>query len=232
MASRAAGRFCHGSASDSGHHRQQRRDACAEPGQGPVLCLALHGHAHGQPVRGHRGIIDAEGQQRRAGQPPERLVNAFRPGGRPGAGMLEQALLPGGVQQRPGHPGRRQQRDHVDQPPAQACRVTVGHRVQGQHDGLGDAVRVRLPGRALQRVLHRHGAQPGQVGRVVQMLGGDHRRGLRQGQRQEPQLARQLPRPGLIGPAGTLGQERQRLLLGEHIDRTARRDPPSPAGCW
>ena len=47
---------------------------------------------------------------------------------------------------------------------------------------------------ALQEVLHGHGAQPGQVGRVVQMLGGDHRRGLRQGQRQESQLAAPAPR--------------------------------------
>ena len=68
-----------------GHRRQQRRYACAEPGQAPVLCLALHGHAHGQPVRGHRRAIDAEGQQGRAGQPPERLVNALRPGSRLGA---------------------------------------------------------------------------------------------------------------------------------------------------
>jgi hypothetical protein len=35
--------------------RQQRRHACADPGQGPVPCLALRGYAHGQPVRGHRG---------------------------------------------------------------------------------------------------------------------------------------------------------------------------------
>ena len=46
-----------------GHRLQQRRYACAEPGQGSVLCLALHGHAHGQPVRGHGGVIQAEGQQ-------------------------------------------------------------------------------------------------------------------------------------------------------------------------
>ena len=59
-----------------GHRRQQLCDACAEPGQGPVAGLPLGGHPHGQPVRGHRGTIDAEGQQRRAGQPPERLVNA------------------------------------------------------------------------------------------------------------------------------------------------------------
>ena len=77
-----------------GHHRQQPRYACAEPGQGSVLCLALHGHAHGQPVRGHRGVIHAEGQQGCAGQPPERLIDALRPGGRAGAGVRSRPCCP------------------------------------------------------------------------------------------------------------------------------------------
>ena len=57
------------------------------------------------------------------------------------------------------------------------------------------------------------------------MLPGDHRRRLGQRQRQPPQLPRQLPRPGLVLPPGALGQERQRLSLGEHIHRHHRAQP-------
>ena len=45
---------------------------------GAVACAAFPGHAHDQPVRADRGVIAAERQQRRAGQPPQRLINLPR----------------------------------------------------------------------------------------------------------------------------------------------------------
>ena len=54
------------------------------------------------------------------------------------------------------------------------------------------------------------------------MLGGDHRRGLRQRQRQIPQLGRHHTSASRIREAGPLGKERQRLVLGEYVHRHAR----------
>ena len=73
-----------------------------------------------------------------------------------------------------------------------------------------------------QQLVHRLVPQPLQVGRIVQVLGGDHRGGLRQRQRQPAQLGRQQPGARGVGGAGPVGQERQRLLLGEHVHRHAR----------
>jgi len=80
-------------------------------------------------------------------------------------------------------------------------------------------VPVRFPRRTPEKISHGDGAQPGQVGRVIQVPGGDHRPSLGQRQRQEPQLGGQLPGPGHIGAAGAPGQERHRLGHGEHAHR-------------
>ena len=90
-----------------GYHGQQARYAGAERGQAAILRLTFPGYPHSQPVRADRRLIAAKRQQRRVRQLPERLIDGRRPGGRVGAGAGEQALLPGGVQQRPGYPGSR-----------------------------------------------------------------------------------------------------------------------------
>ena len=179
-----------------GHRRQQAADACAEPGQGAVAGPGAPGpRAWSAGARPRSASSTLKVSSDALASRPSASSTLLRPGGRAGAGVLEQALLPGGIQQRPGNPGGRQQRDHIDQPAAQAVWSPSATASRASTIASATPCGYGSPAARCQVVLHRHGPQPGQVGRVVQVLGGDHRRGLRQRQRQEPQLAPPAPAP-------------------------------------
>ena len=125
---------------------------------------------------------------------------AAHPG--PGLAAGQHARLPGGVQQVPADPGRRQHAHHLQHPGTHPGLVTRPDRLQGQQHRLGHPMRVRLPRLPGQVLRHRQRPQPLQVRPVRQVLPGDHRRGLGQRQRQEPQLGGHRPGPRRIGQAG------------------------------
>ena len=175
-------------------------------------------HAHDQVVRDDGLAIQAEGQQRPLRQPRQRRVHQVGGHLGPVAAGRQHTRPPGVVQQLPADsPGRQHRRDLHD-PGTHPGPVTGPDRVEGQHDGLGHAMRIRLsflPGQARGG---RHGPQPAEVGPVSQVVRGDHARGLGQCQRQVTQLAGQGPRSRGIRETGPLGQERQRLIGGEHVN--------------
>ena len=181
---------------------QRRGGGLAGGGQVALAGQPFPDHPHHQPVRGHRGAVHAEGQQRGPGQPPHRLIHHL--GGDPACCFVllaERPGLPGSMQHRPRHPGRRQHRDQVHHRAAHPGTVPGPDRVQRQQHRRRQPMRIPARAHRQQQLLHRLGPQPRQVRGVVQVLGGDHRRGLRQRQRQPTQLARQPPGPGGVRPS-------------------------------
>ena len=105
-------------------------------------------------------------------------------------------------------------------------------RVQRQQHRRRQPMRIPVGPGPQQQLIHRLGPQPRQVRGVVQVLGGDHRRGLGQRQRQPAQLGRQQPGARRVGRAGPAGQERQRLLPVNTSTATPRPARPPAARCW
>ena len=212
---------------------EQPRSRLADRGQGAVSGQVLPDHPHHQPVRADRGPIHGEGQQRRPGQPRQHPVRHLRRQRRHRPLPVRQALPGRRMDQRPAHPGRRQHRHQVHHRRARPALVTGPDSIQRQQHRRRYPLRV-LPGLLRgQQIRDRQAAQPVQVGSIGQELAGDHRRGLRQRQRQAPQLPSQHPGPGGVGPPGPGGQERQRLRPRRtHPPARPRPGTPLAGSCW
>ena len=203
---------CPGGRFHGGGGRAPRRGEASPSGQ-PAADHSRHQAVHRDGL-----AIKAETQQRPFVQPLQRLVYHGR--GDPAPAAEQRARLPGSTQQVAADHGRRQHGHGLHHSSGHADRVGSPRGLQGQQHRFGHARRVRqlLPVLPPDQVIpDRQRPQLGQVRRVPQVLPGDHRRCLVQGQRQIPQFGSHRRGAGFIGQTGPPDQQGLCLLGAEHV---------------